>query len=408
MAIGQPVLRKEDAELLTGQARFVDDLTLPGMIWMAVVRSPYAHARIKAVDVSQALAADGVVAAFSGQDLAEDMARPACPAPGRSPRTPSSRPTGRSPPTRRATRATASPSSSPRSRALAKDAAELVEVEYEPLDAVTDVGKALDDGAPLVHDEFDSNECYIWKLEAGEVDRLFAEADVTVYERYYQHRLMPNAIEPRGVLVQPVPAQGEYTVWSATQVPHILRVLLAMTLEIPETKLRVIAPDVGGGFGSKLNVYAEEALALALARKLGRPVKWIEERSEAYVATIHGRDVIQEIELAATADGKMTAVRARLTAAMGAYLQLVTPGHTAARRLAVRRRVPRAGLRVRRAPASSRTRRRPTRTAAPAGRSRRTRSSGRWTRWRASWTWTRSSCAARTSSPTSPRRWSPG
>ena len=137
---------------------------------------------------------------------------------------------------------------------------------------------------------------------------------------------MPNAIEPRGVLVLPVPAQGEYTVWSATQVPHILRVLLAMTLEIPETKLRVIAPDVGGGFGSKLDVYAEEQLALALARKLGRPVKWIEDRSEAYVATIHGRDVIQEIELAATADGTMTAVRARLTAAMGAYLQLVTPG----------------------------------------------------------------------------------
>ena len=145
-------------------------------------------------------------------------------------------------------------------------------------------------------------------------------------ERYRQNRLIPNAIEPRGVIVQPVPTQGEFTMWSATQIPHILRTTLTLATGIPEAKLRVIAPDVGGGFGSKLNIYAEEALCLALARKLGLPIKWIEERSEAYVATIHGRDVVQEIELAATADGEITAVRVRLTAAMGAYLQLVTPG----------------------------------------------------------------------------------
>jgi len=191
---------------------------------------------------------------------------------------------------------------------------------------VTDVEEALQDSAPRVHDDLDSNRCYDWTLSAGDIERAFADAAVTVKRRYRQNRLIPNAIEPRGVLVQPVPAQGEYTLWSATQIPHILRVLLAMTVGVPETKLRVIAPDVGGGFGSKLNVYAEEALCLALARKLGRPVKWIEERSEGYLATIHGRDVIQEIELAATAEGKITAVRTRLTAAMGAYLQLVTPG----------------------------------------------------------------------------------
>ena len=325
MAIGISVPRKEDPELLTGQARFVDDLTLPGMVWMAVVRSPYAHARIKAVDVSSALAAPGVVAAFSGLDLVEDVpAGLPCAWPVTEDiRLPTHWPLARDK-ARYAGDGVAVVLAD--TRALAKDAAELVDVEYEPLPAVTDVGAALDEGAPLVHDEFDSNECYVLKLEAGEVDRMFAEADVTVSERYYQNRLVPNAIEPRGVLVQPVPAQGEYTVWSATQVPHILRVLLAMTLGIAETKLRVIAPDVGGGFGSKLNVYAEEQLALALARKTGRPIKWIEDRSEAYLATIHGRDVIQEIELAATADGTMTAVRARLTAAMGAYLQLVTPG----------------------------------------------------------------------------------
>jgi aerobic carbon-monoxide dehydrogenase large subunit len=325
MAVGVAVPRKEDAELLTGQARFVDDLTLPGMVWMAVVRSPYAHARISSVDVSPALHAPGVLAAYSGQDLAHDIpAGLPCAWPVTEDiKMPTHWAIARDK-ARYAGDGVAVVVAE--SRGLAKDAAELVEVEYEPLPVVTDAEAALADGAPLVHDDLESNECYTWTLSAGEVDKLFAEADVTVSERYFQNRLVPNAMEPRGVLVQPVPAANEYTVWSATQIPHILRVLLAMTVGIPESKLRVIAPDVGGAFGSKLNVYAEEQLALALARKLGRSVKWTEDRSEGYLATIHGRDVVQEIELAATADGTITAVRTKLTAAMGAYLQLVTPG----------------------------------------------------------------------------------
>jgi carbon-monoxide dehydrogenase large subunit len=323
--VGTSVARKEDAKLLTGQARWVDNLTLPGMLWVSIVRSPHAHARIKRVDTSQAAEAEGVVAAFSGTDLAEEWA-------------------GGLPCAWPVTEEMAHPPHWPlakdkarhvgdgvavvvaETRALAADAAELVEVDYEPLPSVTDVEKALAEGAPLVHDELDSNRCYTWALSAGEVDRLFSEAAVTVKERYRQQRLIPNAIEPRGVLVQPAPAQGEFTMWSATQIPHIARVTLSGTTGIPEARLRVIAPDVGGGFGSKLNVYAEEALCLVLARRLGQPIKWIEERSEAYLATIHGRDLIQEIELAATAEGRITAVRTRLTAAMGAYLQLVTPG----------------------------------------------------------------------------------
>jgi len=325
VAIGQAVPRKEDPELLTGQARYVDDLSVAGMVWMAVVRSPYAHARIKGVDLSRALAAPGVVAAFAGADLAADLgsglpcAWPVSEDINMPPHWPLARDKVRYAGDGVAVVLAAS-------RALAKDAAELVEVDYEPLPAVTEVEAALAEGAPLVHDEFGTNRCYTWTLTAGDVEKAFAEAAVTVSERYYQNRLVPNAIEPRAVLVQPVPAQGEYTVWSTTQIPHVLHTLLALTLGIPQAKLRVIAPDVGGGFGSKLNVYAEEQLALALARKLGRPVKWVEERSEAYLATIHGRDVVQEIELAATAEGKITAVRVRLTAAMGAYLQLVTPG----------------------------------------------------------------------------------
>jgi len=323
--IGESVPRKEDARLLRGDTRWVDNMTLPGMLWVAVVRSPYAHARINKVDVSKAAEADGVVAAFSGAELAEEWA-------------------GSLPCAWPVTEDCAIPLHRPlaadkarfagdgvavvvaESRALAKDAAELVEVDYEPLPVVTDVEEALADGAPLVHDDVGTNRAYTWTLKNGDVDRLFSEAAATVKERYRQQRLIPNAIEPRSVLVQPTPATEEFTMWTATQVPHIARVTLSGTTGIPESKLRVIAPDVGGGFGSKLNVYAEEAICLALARRLGRPIKWTEERSEAYVATIHGRDVVQEIELAATAEGKITAVRTRLTAAMGAYMQLVSPG----------------------------------------------------------------------------------
>jgi carbon-monoxide dehydrogenase large subunit len=323
--IGASVERKEDARLLLGETRWVDNMTVPGMLWMVVVRSPYAHAKIGKVDLSNALAADGVVTAFSGAELAEEWAGSlpcAWPVTGDC-HIPQHRPltTDKA---RYAGDGVAVVVAE--SRALAKDAAELVEVDYEPLPAVTDVGEAVSDSAPLVHDEYDENVAYTWPLQTGEVDRLFSEAAVTVKEHYRQQRLIPNAIEPRSVLVQPVLATGEYTMWSATQVPHIARVTLSGTTGIPETKLRVIAPDVGGGFGSKLNVYAEEALCLVLARRLGRPIKWTEERSEAYVATIHGRDVLQEIELAATPEGKITAVRARLTAAMGAYMQLVSPG----------------------------------------------------------------------------------
>jgi aerobic carbon-monoxide dehydrogenase large subunit len=323
--VGSRVKRKEDAALLTGCANWVDNITLPGMVWMAVVRSPYAHARVKGVDLAAARATDGVVAAFSGADLADDWkAGMPCAWPV----------------TEDMKNGTHRPLATDKARhqgdgvavviagtrAAARDAAELVEVDYEPLAAAVDVEAAAQDGAPLVHDELGTNVSYVWKLEAGEVDAAFASAAATVKERYYHPRLIPTAMEPRGVVVQPNPATGEATMWSATQIPHILRLLAAATVGMPESKLRVVAPDVGGGFGSKLDVYAEELLALALARRLGRPVKWTEERSEGYVATIHGRDVVQEMEYAADADGKITAVRVTLTASMGAYLQLVTPG----------------------------------------------------------------------------------
>jgi carbon-monoxide dehydrogenase large subunit len=323
--IGAPVERKEDRKLLQGQAQWVDNMSVPGMVYLGVVRSPYGHARIVKVNVAPALAHAGVVAAWSGEDLVDEWhgSLPCAWIPTEETNAPEHKPLSIDK-ARHAGDAVAVIAAT--SRGAAADAAELVEVEYEPLPAVVDPEAALVAGAPLVHDQFGTNACYTWKLEAGEVERLFAEADVTVSERYRQNRLIPNAIEPRAVFVTPIPATGEFTLWSTTQVPHIARITLSGVTGIPEAKLRVIAPDVGGGFGSKLNIYAEEALALAVARRLGRAVKWTEGRSEGYLATIHGRDQIQEIELAATAEGKITAVRAKLTAAMGAYLQLVTPG----------------------------------------------------------------------------------
>jgi carbon-monoxide dehydrogenase large subunit len=323
--IGSPVLRKEDEKLLTGQSRYVDDLTLPGMVWAAVVRSPYAHARITSVDVSKAREAEGVVAAFSGADLADDWAAtlPCVWLVTEDTKQPMHRPLATD---KARYQGDGVAVVLAESRALAKDAAELVEVGYEPLPAVTDPEEALAEGAPLVHEEFGTNESFTWKLEGGDVEGIFASAPVTVKERFRQQRLIPNAIEPRGVLAQYLPAQDEYTLWSATQIPHILRFWLAVVLGVPEARLRVIAPDVGGGFGSKLNVYAEEALALVLARRLGRPVKWTEERSEGYLATIHGRDHWQEMEFAADEDGRIKAVRAKATVGLGAYLQLVTAG----------------------------------------------------------------------------------
>jgi len=323
--VGTPVERKEDTALLTGQAVFVDDMSLPGMVWMAIVRSPYAHARITSVDVTPALAHRGVIAAFSGAELADEwqMSLPCAWLPTEDTKQPNHRPLVVDK-ARYVGDGVAVVVAE--TRGEARDAAELVHADYEPLPAVVDPEQALKDGAPLVHDEFGTNHCYTWTLSAGEVDEEFANAGVTIKERYRQQRLIPNAIEPRGVLVQPFPATGELTMWSATQVPHIARVTLSMVTGVPEAKLRVVAPDVGGGFGSKLNVYAEEALALVLARRLGRPIKWIETRSEGYQATTHGRDQIQEIELAATSEGNIRAVRARLTVGLGAYLQLVTAG----------------------------------------------------------------------------------
>jgi len=321
--VGQPVLRKEDPEFLTGQAKYTDDLGVAGMLWMAVVRSPYAHAKINGVDVSKALATEGVVAAFSGQDfewagpllmawpVTEDINNP----PHYPLATDKVRYQGEGVAVVVA-----------ESRGVAADAAETVEVDYEALPAVADVEAALVDGAPLVHEEFGTNHCYTWSMTNGDIDEVFAKAPVVVTERYRVQRQIPNAMEPRAIVVDPNPASGQFTMWTSTQIPHVLRTAMTLATGIPESKLRIVAPRVGGGFGSKLQVYPEEALGLELARRLRRPIKWTETRSEGYLATHHGRDQVQVMELAADEDGKIHGYRAKVLANMGAYLRIIAPG----------------------------------------------------------------------------------
>ncbi|MBA3951226.1 MAG: xanthine dehydrogenase family protein molybdopterin-binding subunit [Rubrobacter sp.] len=323
--MGSSVLRKEDPALLTGHAGFTDDIHLPGMLHFALLRSPHAHAKVLSVDVSAARERPGVVAVFTGEDLAEEWA---IGIPTGWPVTedikiPDHWPLARGE-VNHAGDGVAVVVATDRYRA--QDALESIDVEYEVLPVVVDVEAALEEGSPLVHEDLGTNKCYTWPLGTGDIDKAFEEADVVVSGRYIQQRLIPSAIEPRAVVVNPEPATGALTVYSSTQVPHFVKDILALVCGVSETKLRVVAPEVGGGFGGKLNVYAEEALALALARRLKTPVKWVEDRSENHLASTHGRGQVQHIQLAAKRDGKILGMKVKLLADMGAYLQLLTPG----------------------------------------------------------------------------------
>ena len=326
--LGTRRLRKEDPALLTGEAKYTNDLNIPGALHLALVRSPYAHARILSVDLSAALAMPGVVAAYSGADL---MSLWAAPMPSAWPVTadmknPAHYPVAVGKVTYMGDGVACVLATS---EAAARDAVEAVVVEYEALPAIIDVDDALSDRV-IIHEGEGTNRSYTWDLKVegteGQVDAAFASAAYTVSEHYVQQRLIPMAMEPRAVAAVPQPFGGDMTLYSATQIPHILKVMTALTLGIPEHQMRVVAPAVGGGFGAKLDVYAEELLCVALARKHKAPVRWNEERGENTQASIHGRAQKQHIELAADADGKLTAVRVRLLADMGGYLQLITPG----------------------------------------------------------------------------------
>jgi carbon-monoxide dehydrogenase large subunit len=328
--VGKARWRKEDRRLITGRTRYTDNMTLPGMLHMAMVRSPYAHARITSIDTSAAAAAPGVVAVYTGADLADSHGSLPC----AWPITPDQKAPHHS--------AVAVDHVAfageivavvvARTTREARDATELVDVEYDELPVVLDL-EAAHAGEPFAHPDLATNDSAHWVFDSAEagtgsdVAEAIAQArqDGVVLERTYrQQRLIPAFMEPRSTVVDPTGEQ--ITMWSATQVPHILKLMLALTCSIPENKVRVIAPDVGGGFGGKLQVTPEEVITLLVARRLGKPAKYTETRSESLVAAHHGRDQVQRLTLAATKDGRVTGLHVDLLANMGAYLGLVTPG----------------------------------------------------------------------------------
>jgi carbon-monoxide dehydrogenase large subunit len=318
--VGKARTRKEDARLITGQTNWTDNITLPGQAYVAFLRSPYAHARITSVDVSAARQATGVLAAFSGADFAGEQGSLPCAWPVTEDIVIPDHPPMAVDTVRYAGEIVAAVVA--RDRYAAADALESIDVSYEPLEPVLDLEAALRPDAPKVHEA--GNKSFTWTFANGDLEAAFRDAPVVLERTYHQQRLIPSAMEPRAVVCAPV--GDEYTMWSATQIPHVLRVMLAVVTGIPEQNLRVIAPDVGGGFGSKLQVTAEEVLTLLLARKLGRPVKWTETRSEGNAAVHHGRDQLQRIRIAADSDGRLRGLDVDLLAGMGAYLMLVTPG----------------------------------------------------------------------------------
>jgi carbon-monoxide dehydrogenase large subunit len=322
---GSGIRRREDPRLITGSATYTDDIVLPGMAHAAILRSPHAHARIKRIDTSRARTAPGVLAVYTAKDTAGALQPMPC--------------------------AWLLPNADLKiakypqfagdvvryvgdcvavvvaeARYQAQDALDLIDVDYEPLPATVDPQKAAAKGAPQLHADISGNQAFHWTVTGGDIDAAFAKAEVVVKERIIQQRLIPTAMETRSAVAQWKQATGELTLWNTTQNPHIVRFLGSLITGVPEDKLRVVAPEVGGGFGSKIATYPGEFIAIFCSMKLGRPVKWTETRRENYQATTHGRDHVQEVELAATRDGKILGLRCTVWAGMGAYLSTAAPG----------------------------------------------------------------------------------
>lgn len=325
-SIGQPLKRKEDPRLITGEARFLDDLTLPGLLHAAILRSPYAHARIKRINTSKAKALPGVAAVFTGEDFKDLPGMPIA-----------WQVTGaknyvNAPRVLEIDRVTHAGMGVAvvlaEDRYVAEDAVRLIEVDWEVLPVVVDARKATEAGAPQIHENAPNNIVMDWSCgDSAGTDAALAASAVRVRQSLVNQRLIPTPMEPRGCMAQYNPAAEEYTVWMTSQAPHVMRLLMtAFVFAIPETKMRVISPQVGGGFGAKIFLYPEYCLVTALSKKVNRPVKWVETRSENYVATTHGRDHVTELEIGATRDGKITALKVDTYANLGGVLSTIAPG----------------------------------------------------------------------------------
>ena len=320
---GREVRRREDASHLKGYGCFTDDITPPGTLHAAILRSPHAHARILSVDGEEARRLPGVAAVLTGADLKGRLGALPCNwvLPGMT--VPEHRALAHE---RARFVGDGVAIVVAEDRYVARDALDFIRVDYEPLPAVTGAEEAAKPGAPVLHEDVPGNVAFVFPSRGGNYARAAKKADVRVRQRLINQRVIPNAMEPRAVLAEYDPGTESLTVHSSTQGPHNVKRLISEVLGFPEHRLRVVAPDVGGGFGSKLHLYPEEVLCAFLARELERPVKWTESRSEGFVATNHGRDHVQDIEVAAKSDGTITGLKATIHANLGAYLSGMGPG----------------------------------------------------------------------------------
>ncbi|GAB4214106.1 MAG: molybdopterin-dependent oxidoreductase [Roseiflexaceae bacterium] len=324
--VGQALKRREDPQLIAGKGSYLDDIKLPGMLHAVVLRSPYAHARIVSIDTSAARALPGVVAVFVGEDMLDINPLPCAWQAGgvkNNVNTPRALSVGTVRYTGDAVALVVA-----ENRYVARDALDLIEVEYEPLPVVVDAKKATEDGAPQLHENAPNNIVMEWECgDKNAAAQAFDSAEVVVREQIVNQRLIPTPMETRGSIARYDETTGEFTVWMTSQAPHVMRLLLtAFVFGIPEPKLRCISPKVGGGFGQKIFCYADMAFTMWAARKLGRPVKFVEDRSENYKSSTHGRDHITDVELCGTSDGRITGLRVNTYANLGAYLSTIAPG----------------------------------------------------------------------------------
>lgn len=325
--LGTSIKRREDPRLITGEATYVDDIKLVGMLHMAVLRSPYGHARINSINTEAARNHPGVVAVYTAEDL-KGAVQPV----------PVAVPLGkiaeghgvRGPLAEGKVRFYGDPVAVviADDRYTARDARDLIEVDYEPLPAVVDVEKAMEEGAPLLYEEFGTNVPFSMHPPTDDIDKVFEETKanggVVVKARMVNQRVAPVPMETRGVVASYNKGEKKLTLWSSSQIPHLLRDLLSGQVGLPQHQVHVIVPEVGGGFGCKLNVYPEETVAAFASMRLGRPVKWIEDRSENLAVTIHGRDQVDYVEVAATREGKITGLKIHGISDLGSYCQIFT------------------------------------------------------------------------------------
>ena len=327
--VGERVKRREDPRLIQGRGTYVDDIKIAGMQHMAFKRSDVAHGRIRSIDTSAAQAMEGVEAVFTGAQIAEMLA----PMPIGTPFP--------SPPHRAVATDVVRYAGEPvavvvaADRYIARDAADAIVVHIDPLPAVMDPERAMTGQPTVIHPEFPNNLAVALvpsgtgvsaegSVDDSAIEAAFAAAEVVISQRMINQRLVPNAMEPRGVVAHFEPGKASMTIWSSTQNPHILRTMIAAMVGLGQDQVRAIAPEVGGGFGAKINIYAEEYVTAAVSKRLGLAVKWVEDRSEAFVATTHGRDLIGYVDVAARRDGKVLGLKLRLIADIGAYNMLLT------------------------------------------------------------------------------------